>query len=245
MYGVVRYPQQVDIGWLSKVTNIPSTIVSVGVTPIDNGALISAISKSIIQNRGAADSAKDPLTRQRSEKAAEDGERIMQQVDQEGETVAMMSLSVMPVAQDEKNFTKVCRRVESAFNVQKCKVRTFANLQREGFQAISPTYPASPVIDSIVSRIIPMSTFVGGFPFASSGFNDGRGYYFAKDSSGGLVIIDPWMRGNDRTNTNFVLMGVAGVGKSTVAKDIILSEYMKGTKILCIDPESEVRHEVA
>lgn len=241
VYGVVRYPQQVDIGWLSKVTNIPSTIVSVGVTPIDNGALISAISKSIIQNRGAADSAKDPLTRQRSEKAAEDGERIMQQVDQEGETVAMMSLSVMPVAQDEKNFTKVCRRVESAFNVQKCKVRTFANLQREGFQAISPTYPASPVIDSIVSRIIPMSTFVGGFPFASSGFNDGRGYYFAKDSSGGLVIIDPWMRGNDRTNTNFVLMGVAGVGKSTVAKDIILSEYMKGTKILCIDPESEYK----
>lgn len=100
VYGAVRYPQKVDMGWLSKITNIPSTIVSVGITPIDNGALISAISKSIVQQRGAADSAKDPLTRQRAEKAAEDGERIMQRIDQEGETVAMMSLTVMPIAQD-------------------------------------------------------------------------------------------------------------------------------------------------
>lgn len=67
VYGAVRYPQKVDMGWLSKITNIPSTIVSVGITPIDNGSLISAISKSIVQQRGAADSAKDPLTRQRGE----------------------------------------------------------------------------------------------------------------------------------------------------------------------------------
>lgn len=37
-------------------------------------------------------------------------------------------------------------------------------------------------------------------------------------------------------------MGVAGIGKSTVVKHIMLSEYMKGTKILCIDPESEYTH---
>lgn len=244
VYGAVRYPQKVDMGWLSKITNIPSTIVSVGITPIDNGALISAISKSIVQQRGAADSAKDPLTRQRAEKAAEDGEKIMQRIDQEGETVAMMSLTVMPIAQDEANFTKVCRRVESAFNIQKCKVRTLANLQKEGFQSISPTYPANSTVGSIVSRIIPMSTFVGGFPFASSGYNDGRGYYFAKDSNGGLVILDTWERGNDRTNSSFVIMGVAGIGKSTVVKHIMLSEYMKGTKILCIDPESEYKDTV-
>lgn len=51
VYGAVRYPQKVDMGWLSKITNIPSTIVSVGITPIDNGSLISAISKSIEVNQ--------------------------------------------------------------------------------------------------------------------------------------------------------------------------------------------------
>ena len=105
VYGAVRYPQKVDMGWLSKITNIPSTIVSVGITPIDNGSLISAISKSIVQQRGAADSAKDPLTRQRAEKAAEDGEKIMQRIDQEGETVAMMSLTVMPKGRVPEHFS--------------------------------------------------------------------------------------------------------------------------------------------
>ena len=55
------------------------------------------------------------------------------------------------------------------------------------------------------------------------------------------MILDTWERGNDRTNSSFVIMGVAGIGKSTVVKHIMLSEYMKGTKILCIDPESEYK----
>ncbi len=62
---------------------------------------------------------------------------------------------------------------------------------------------------------------------------------FAKDSSGGLVIIDPWKREEDRTNTNFVIMGVPGVGKSTAIKHIVLSEYMRGTKLIFIDPHRE------
>ena len=144
VYGAVRYPQKVEMGWLSKITNIPSTIVSVGITPIDNSTLISALSKSIVQQRGAADSAKDPLTRQRAEKAAEDGEHIMQKIDQEGETVAMMSLTVMPVAQDEAAFSKICRRVESAFSVQKCKVRTLANLQPRQWDGGQHCFPHHP-----------------------------------------------------------------------------------------------------
>jgi len=165
----------------------------------------------------------------------------MLQIDQNGETVALMSLVIMPVAFDDKSFVKGCRRVESVVSVMKCKVRTLANLQKEGLQTISPTYPSNPVVESIVQRIIPMSTFVGGFPFASSGFNDGTGYYFAKDNNGGLIIVDTWKRGNDRTNSNMVFMGVAGVGKSTAVKHIALAEYMKGTKLIFIDPESEYR----
>lgn len=241
IYGIIRYPQKVDYGWLSKLTNIPSTIVSIGIKPIDNGALINAISKSITQNRGIADSAKDPLTRQRAERAAEDGERIMLQIDQEGETVALMSIVVMPIAQDEKSFQTICRRVESALSVQKCKARTLSNLQHDGFQSISPSYPANSKVNNIVSRIIPMSTFIGGFPFSSTGFNDGSGYYFGRDASGGLVVVDTWARGNDRTNSNMVVMGVAGVGKSTAVKHMLLAEYMKGTKLLIIDPEAEYR----
>jgi len=241
IYGVVKYPQKVDVGWLSRITNMPGTVVSIGFKPVDNGALITAISKSIIQQRGIAESAKDPLTRQRAEKAAEDGERVMLQIDREGETVGSMSITVTPLVREERDFVKACRRVESNLGVLKCKGRVLASLQKEGLMNLSPAYPLNDTIGNIVERIIPLSTFVGGFPFASSGFNDGTGYYFAKDTSDSLIILDPWKRGGDRVNTNFVVMGVAGVGKSTAIKHIALAELMKGTKLIFIDVEREYK----
>lgn len=240
-YGIIRYPQKVDVEWLSKLTNIPSTLVSIGFKPVDNGTLINAISRSVVQQRGLADGAKDPLSRQRAEKAAEDGEKIIMQIDREGETVGLMSVEVMPVAREEKEFKKACRRAESVASVMKCKMRAIPNLQKEAFMHLSPTFPNHAKMESILQKVVPFSTFVGGFPFASSGFNDGEGYYFAKDRNGGLVIVDTWKRGGDRTNSNFCVMGNSGVGKSTAIKHILLSEYMKGTRIIVIDPESEYR----
>ena len=240
-YGIIRYPQKVDVEWLSKLTNIPSTLVSIGFKPVDNGTLINAISRSVVQQRGLADGAKDPLSRQRAEKVAEDGEKIIMQIDREGETVGLMSVEVMPVAREEKEFKKACRRAESVASVMKCKMRAIPNLQKEAFMHLSPTFPNHAKMESILQKVVPFSTFVGGFPFASSGFNDGEGYYFAKDTSGGLVIVDTWKRGGDRTNSNFCVMGNSGVGKSTAIKHILLSEYMKGTRIIVIDPESEYR----
>ncbi len=241
VYGLIRYPQKVETGWLSKITNIPSTIVSIGFQPVDNTTLINAISRSVAQQRGLAEGAKDPLSRQRAEKAAEDGEKIMLQIDREGETVGLMSVAVMPIAKEEREFKKACRRAESIVSVMKCKMRVIPNLQKESFQHIAPSFPNHSKMESILQRIVPFSTWVGGFPFASSGFNDGEGYYFAQDASGSLVIVDTWKRGSDRTNSNFVIMGNSGVGKSTAIKHILISEYMKGTKIIVADPESEYK----
>lgn len=104
---------------------------------MDNATLINAISRSIVQQRGLAESAKDPLSRQCAEKAAEDGEKIIMQIDREGEIVGLMSVSVMPIAKDERTFKKVCRRAESTVSVLKCKMRVIPNLQKECFQHLS------------------------------------------------------------------------------------------------------------
>jgi hypothetical protein len=241
IYGIVKYPQKVDYGWLSKITNIPGTVVSITFVPIDNGEFISGLSKSVIQHRSAAETAKDPLSQQRAERAAVDGEKIMLQIDQHGETVGTIIITIMAMARDETTFNKICRKTESVIATSKCKTRVMANLQEQSFKSVSPYHTFDKSIEEVLKRIIPMSSYVGGFPFSSSGYNDGTGYYFGRDNGGGLVILDPWKRGNDRTNTNFTIMGVAGVGKSTAVKHIALSEYMKGTKIIFIDPEREMR----
>ncbi len=241
IYGIIKYPTTVELGWLAKISNIPGTVICFAFEPIDSTELIEAISRNVTQNRGIAESTSDPLTRQRAEKGAEDGERIMKQIDQNGESVGQLVSLIMPLSSDKALFQKICRKSESVIAALRCKIRGMANLQKQAFRTISPYYPTDEKISNIIKRIVPLSTFTGGFPFSSSGYNDGEGFYFAKDSNGGLVIIDSWLRGGDRTNTNWVIMGVPGIGKSTVVKHLILSEYMKGTKILAIDPERELK----
>lgn len=241
VYGIVKYPQSADYGWLSKLTNIPSTVASITFTPVDDSIFLESLSNTIKQKRGECESAKDALTASRAKRAADDAEKMMIQVDQHGEKIGAMSLLVAPLTRDEKLLKKACQKVESAIAVAKCKGRLLSSLQKEGFKQLSPFYASNEKIEQITQRILPLSSFIGGFPFASTGLNDGRGYYFAKDASGGLVVVDPWMRGGDRTNSNMVIMGVAGVGKSTAIKHIIMAEYMRGTKIIIIDPEREYK----
>ncbi|MDR1321164.1 MAG: DUF87 domain-containing protein [Gracilibacteraceae bacterium] len=241
VYAITKYPQSIDPGWLSKISNIPRAVSCQIFEPCVSGALIEHLSRSVTQYRGIAESTRDALARQRAEKSADDAERLMRQIDQNGETVGYMSNLIMPVAKDEAALEKICRGIESAVATLRCRIRVLANLQKEAYQAVAPYHVMPEVIRGITRRNVPLSTFMGGMPFASSGFSDRDGCYFAKDAQGGLVVIDPWLRGGDRTNTNFVILGVAGVGKSTAAKSFILSEYMSGTKIICVDPEREMK----
>ena len=241
VYGVSKYPPSVEMGWLSKVSHMPGTVISQLFVPVDNTLLVEAISRNIQQNRTTAESTRDPLTQKRAEKGVEDGERILTQIDQYGETVGYMTNLVMPFDNQHERFNELCRRVQGQYSVIKCKIRPLPNLQKAAFQTLSPSHVPQEVITDTLKRMMPLSTFIGGFPFSSSGYNDRTGTWFARDMQGGMVILDLWKRGGDRTNSNFVILGVSGMGKSTVIKNIVLSEYMMGTKIILIDPETEYK----
>ena len=81
---------------------------------IADATLINAISRSVVQQRGLADGAKDPLSRQRAEKAADDGEKIIMQIDREGETVGLMSVSSCPSPR-MKRLSRKCAVVRRAW----------------------------------------------------------------------------------------------------------------------------------
>lgn len=47
IFAITDYPSECDYGWLSKLTNIPGTIVSINSEPIDNGEAVNEISTKI------------------------------------------------------------------------------------------------------------------------------------------------------------------------------------------------------
>lgn len=241
IYGIISYPSECDYGWYARLTNIPGTIVSINYEPIDNSQLIVAMSRNIKLNRGQALSTKDPRERQRAQKAADDQEKIMYKMDQNNEVMGRWNTTIMVLSRDKDDFQERCSRVENTVNYLGCKIRILSNLQKEGYQQLSPTYPQNKRIQETTSRAFPVSAFVGGFPFASGSFNDEGGYYFGRDSNGGIILIDFWRRDSQRPNSNITVIGSSGSGKSTAIKHIIASEYARGTKVIVIDPESEYK----
>ena len=125
--------------------------------------------------RGQAASTKDPRERQRCQKAADDQEKIMAKMDQNGEVMGKWNTTIMVLSRDKEDYNSRCDRVKNVASILGCKIRVLSNLQREGYQQISPTYPQIKRIQETSSRYFPVSTFVGGFPFSSGGFNDGKG----------------------------------------------------------------------
>lgn len=208
IYTIIKYPPYVSLGWLSKISNIAGTITCNTIEPTDNTALIEQISKSVALNNGIAESTKDILTRQRALREIKDAEKLIQRIDQEGETVCYMTILIMVLGKTEELLDKRCKRVESIISGLKCKMRTMGYLTKESFYSISPFGSIDKLISKIARRNVPLSTITGGFPYASSGLNDGRGYYFGKDANGGIAILDPWKREGDRTNSSFIIMGI-------------------------------------
>jgi len=243
VYGIIRYPNQPDYGWLAKLTTLSSTICSYIFTPIDGGDFVIALNKNISNQRNSMQNAQDELTRQRAEKSANDGSKLLRQIDEYQETVGTMSTLIMPIsnARDIEKMNKLCRKTTSKCHSSNLITRLLANNQLKAFKQISPFYVRNKDIQRITERIVPLSAVCGGFANASSGLNDGKGFYFAEDDAGGLLLLYFWTRVNDRTNSDIVIKGIKGQGKSTAAKHIALNEYALGTKIIFIDPQGEYR----
>ncbi len=240
-YGIVRYPQSPDYGWLSDATNIPGTIFEMHYTPSTDGEMLDNINSNISKKRAEALEAKSELAKQRAENAVENGKRLLEQIDLNGESVGMCGMCVMPVAVDDKQLLKAERKMKAVCSTSQLRPRLLAHKQKSAFRTILPSHVPDKDVSMIVDRPMPLRTLLGGFPFSSAGLNDGSGYYFAKDSRGNVMIVDSWLRAGDRTNTNFFVEGVAGVGKTTAIKHLIESEYMKGTHVIIFDPQGEYK----
>lgn len=238
-YILSKYPSSLEYGWLGKLSNTQGTIMISEFIPQSEGVLISALSRSIADNKVRAISERDDYKRMQAEQRVEDGQNILQQIEQNGESIGVMVNIMLVVGNTEEALKRNSERLTNTAIGLGCNIRQIPFFQEDGFISISPYGHTTEILKEISGRVTLLSTYIGGFFNSSEGFSDEEGFYFAKDINGKLMIMDLWKRGGDRTNSNIVAVGAPGKGKSTAIKKIIVNEYMLGTKILIVDPERE------
>ena len=237
---ITKYPPRVRVGWMSKIANMEGVTCSIHMIPTtDVNKLIENISTSMGELSSKMKNGGSALMMQRAEQQYKDADILLRKIDQEQENVFYVTIAIMVIAKDMQELDKKTKKVESALAASKMKGRAALFKQEDALYAVSPFCICPDSIKNIASRNMPVTTIAAAFPYNSNGLNDGKGFIFAKDNNGGIILLDTWKRGGDRTNTNWTILGVPGVGKSATVKHIFLNEYSQGTKIIIIDPERE------
>lgn len=236
---IVDYPPRVQPAWISKIANMPGVTASIHMHPTDPYELVQSINKSIGELLGRINNGGSPLVIQRAEQQYKDAMELLRKIDQEQQNVFYFACLLMLAASDLDTLDKRTRSVESSLAASGMRGRTVMFRQEDALKAAGPYAILPDCIHQICVRNMPSESVAAAFPFTDSGINDLSGFILGRDKRGGIILIDIWKRGGDRTNSNFTVLGKPGVGKSTAVKKVLLNEYARGTKVIIIDPERE------
>lgn len=88
-----------------------------------------------------------------------------------------------------------------------------------------------------LQRGIPTYTLAGVFPFVSSELQDEKGFYIGDNEY--PVFVDFFVRNSQRVNSNMMIIGKSGSGKSFATKMLLANFAADNTKIFTLDPEKE------
>ena len=109
--------------------------------------------------------------------------------------------------------------------------------QKEGFLSAVPT--GSNQFGAQYERVLPASSVANLYPFNFSGKTDPQGAYIGRDKYVTNILVDFDRRAEDKTNSNALILGNSGQGKSYLLKLILTNIRESGKRIICLDPESE------
>lgn len=109
--------------------------------------------------------------------------------------------------------------------------------QKEGFLTVMPC--GSNNFGSQFERVLPASSVANLYPFNYSGKTDPHGFYIGKDRYGTNILLDVDRRADDKTNSNILILGNSGQGKSYLMKLLLTNLREAGKSIIILDAEQE------
>lgn len=232
---IADYPLRVKNAWGAELFNIPNTKVVMHVKPVDRFKAIKRIDKCIGEME-----TKQILSEKASESNSAETHRetmnaLLDRLQTENESLLDVTLTVTAYNYlSDENYKKNVRRAMLTGNF---KPSMLYGLQIEGFKSanISPMSTLSKY-----ERGINSSSLAAVFPFVRTCVMDEGGIMLGENRTNGYpFIFNLWKRGNLYQNSNAMIIGKSGSGKSFFLKNLILNEWANGTRVVVLDPEAE------
>ncbi|MEG1581918.1 MAG: DUF87 domain-containing protein [Clostridia bacterium] len=226
-YTIADYPIQVPNAWGNTFFNIDGTRVIVKFKPVQQADAEKRIDRSIMemevqaQKRGKASSMIEKNTH------LDTLQELMNQIKMGNEQLFDTNIYVTCRDDQRKNTRTFLRR--SGF-----KYAELFGSQREGYISANISQKNS---FKKFERGINSSSLAAIFPFISDAIQDENGIFLGYNTE--PFFLDFFKRGGDRVNSNMIIIGKSGSGKSFATKGILAHLAADNTKIYVFDPEKE------
>ena len=250
-FRVLTYPLQVDDAWGASLFDIPGTKVVMKFSQMDRDKSIRAIDRSISELNSQLDktgvSSRVIELQTHIETLSE--LLVMLQNNNENLMAVNLYITAYDIASTRDNKLLVPQPPPSVLprvsGMKKDIKRTFSelgfkltDLTGQQFEAFVATQVNGYDPFGKKARGMPSSTVAGVFPWIYANPTDENGLNLGS-SDGTPAFIDFFRRDSERVNSNMVIVGKSGGGKSYATKSILTNLAADDTKIFVLDPENE------
>lgn len=247
---VSQFPMLVNDAWLATQMSVPSTKVVIKCRPMDRQKSIRNIDRSLnelrVQYAGTSTESKHLELQSHIESLSsllvtlqDDSEALLEvniYVTAYDLMLSEANKFLVPPANSSlvriSNMKRTVRRyyAEARFRLNSMdfeQVRTFIGSQINGYDPFAKD-----------GRGIPSNSISAAYPWIFANVSDVGGIKFG-ESDGVPVFIDFFRRDSERINSNMVIIGKSGSGKSYATKSLLTNLAAEDSKIFILDPENE------
>lgn len=237
-FTVKNFPISVLNAWGYKIFNIPNTKIVMNLEPYEKQKAVKMIDRSIQELASQTEhsyKASSLIDKQTHIETLVDVLRMLQN---DNETLYSVALHVTIYPEQGAN-------KDAIRNLKKSVRRIFAE---EGFELVDNYFRQNVAfISTNLSKLDLMNDFhraihsnsiAAVFPFVLSNVMDDSGAILGTENNY-PVIVDFFKRNFERVNSNMVIMGKSGSGKSYATKTILTQLAAENCKIFILDPENE------
>lgn len=230
------YPLAVGNAWGAGIFNIDNTKAILTIKPVGKDKAIKRIDKAVVElgTRHGSGKISEAISQ---ETHVETMAELAQQLQNENELLFDCCITITAYNNTEEKDSAFRKNIRRQIQSNGFKVNMLRCRQFDGFATSSISRRMALRNHEIG---INSESLAAIFPFVFTsiiepdGMTIGYEYY--------PVVLDIWKRGAQYINSNIIVLGKSGSGKSFFAKTLISLVFSDNSKIFILDPENEYLH---
>ncbi len=232
---VAGYPRFVSANWLHPLLSFDhSLFISMYIYPTESKVILEDLKRKIAEMEATiqADMKRGKVVDPSVQVALDDALALQAQLAKGAERFFQFSLYITIPSESVEELNRISKEVESTIGSLLIIPKHATLAQEDGFKSTLPL--SKDRLD--ITRNMDTTSLATTFPFTTASLTANTGIlYGINEHDGSLVIFDRF----SLENSNSVVFGKSGGGKSFLVKLETMRHLMFGTDVFVIDPEGE------